>query len=184
MNTISVNLYSINELEPKAKEKALNKLRKYTSLEIFEQVSDLFRYSLEDEKLDLIAQWSLSYCQGDGVAFEGSLPVNDLIRLELISKEDAELIELDCIDVKLHGRCTHKNSMSLLTHFDNKGVNSYSVIVDKLEMYTMKYLQTLSEDFERKGYELIDYLNSDEYLIEQCEANEWTFEACGRMRNE
>jgi hypothetical protein len=180
MKTISVNLYSINELEPKAKENALNKLRDLEAYYINQNVSENFAIELEERKLDLKAFWSLSNCQGDGVAFEGSLSKNDILRLELATIEDIDAIELECIDIKLHGRYTHENSMSLFSHCDNRANN---VTIEKVEKSVLEYLQALSKEFKAMGYNDIAHQTSDIVLIDMCEANEYTFEVCGRMRN-
>jgi len=181
MKTISINLYSINELEPKAKQRALNKLRESEQDFITQNVSENFTIELEERKLDLKAFWSLSNCQGDGVAFEGSLSKDDILRLELATIEDIDAIELECIDIKLHGRYTHENSMSLFVQCDNR---ANSVTIEKVEKSVMEYLQSLSKEFEAMGYNDIEHQESDIILIDMCEANEWTFEANGDMRND
>lgn len=183
MKTISVNLYSINELEPKAKAKALDKLRQCELEDGFinSNVSENFASILEERKLDLKAFWSLSNCQGDGVAFEGSLSKDDILRLELATLEELEKVDLECIDISLHGRYTHENSMVLTSRYDDR---RYHETLDKIELSVLGYLQALSKEFEAIGYNDIEFQTSDEVLIETSEANEFTFEACGRMRNE
>lgn len=183
MKTISINLYSICELEPKAKQKALDKLRQ-SELEsgfVSDMVSEHFENTLEDRGLDLKARWSLSHCQGDGVAFEGSLSKDDILRLELGTLEELDKIDLECVDIAIYGSYTHANSMILTSRYDDR---RYPKTLDKIELSVLKYLQALSREFEKIGYSEIEYYTSDEVLIETSEANKWVYEANGTMRIE
>lgn len=186
MKTISVNLYSINELEPKAKQKALNNLRQdeFECGLVYQNVSEDFANILEERKLDLKASYSLSHCQGDGVAFEGSLSKNDLVRLELATQEQIDKSHFMHIDIKTVGRYTHENSMCYTSYFDidkNEDIMNIEAIIEEK---VVNFIRALSLEFEKIGYENIDYYTSDEVLIETSEANEWTYESNGEMRNE
>ena len=181
MKTISINLYNIEELEPKAKEKALNDLRASDTWCMSERISDDFDFLLQEKGLtDIKASWSLGYCQGDGVAFDGSVNAETLVSLGIISQDDIQKLGLSSVSVKLIGHDTHQNSMEFELECDNDAPSS--LVASTIESVSF-YFKRLSQEFEKLGYSIVEYTSSEEFLVEECQANEWTFEASGKMRN-
>jgi len=133
---------------------------------------------LEERKLDLKANWSLSCCQGDGVAFEGNLTrANVLEHCKGITPEILDAVEFESLDVKTKGHYTYKNSMTLFTHCDNR---ANSETIGLIENACLEFLQSLSMEFEKIGYSDIEHQTSDESLIELAQCNEMTFLANGQ----
>lgn len=82
MKTIQVEAYEFDELDDKAKEVARDWLRdlKNECGDAVDSVSEGFKNTLHEIGLgELKAWWSLSYCQGDGVAFDGQVDLDAFI---------------------------------------------------------------------------------------------------------
>lgn len=162
MKTISINLYDYDELAPEAKKRALDKYK--------ETAEDPFMQSmLNDECNELLKEhgitctsnhpiclYSLSHCQGDGLMFEGTFNWNN---------KD--------ITIKHEGRYYHKYSRVI--DFPEASEHEYA---DFEKVYNL-----VCDKLEDMGYKHIDYIESEEYFREMCEANDYTFEADGTMRN-
>jgi hypothetical protein len=85
-------LYKFEELSPQAQETAVNKWRESMDWGFeSEQISEDFKYKLEElgYPTDDIG-WSLSYSQGDGVAFYGYVDM-DIVARRLLEGKDLEL---------------------------------------------------------------------------------------------
>lgn len=179
MKTKTINLYSYQELSDEAKKKAHAKWREdndYMFLEndMNEWLHELLKenkikdvYGTYNEKdLNTFGQtskranvrYSLSYCQGDGVMFEGTFEWED--------------------------------HMLKITH-NGHYYHSHSKIVDWIdqpqsevqERRFEEIYQKICKELERRGYDYIEYEDSEESFIEACEANDYTFRENGVMEN-
>jgi hypothetical protein len=81
MRTISRNIYTVSELQPKAFENAHQHYTQFLneSGDICDRLTEDFQQQLADAGLSTLKpQWSLSYSQGDGVAMYGTVDVEEL----------------------------------------------------------------------------------------------------------
>lgn len=99
---------------------------------------------------DLQILYSLSCSQGDGVSFEATL------------ERDGVTYE-----VKQSGRYVHEFTLDVTATKDGKEVD----VPDE----AMEDIRKACKETELAGYDSIDYENSDEYIDETMEANEYTF---------
>lgn len=105
--------------------------------------------------------YSLGHCQGDGVMFEGTFEWKGWI-----------------VNVKHSGHYYHSHSKVIELSNDNgdeptqADENAFEIIY-----------QDICKRLEKTGYEYIDDVQTEEYFEEQCNANNWTFEEDGTMRN-
>lgn len=170
MKTITINLYSVDELKPEAYQKAYEKW--------LETIEDPFMQShminLLGEKLeengikatsDPDVRYSLSHSQGDGFMFIGDFEYN------------GNAVKITWRD-------------HMYTHSRTAGFNYDTDAMDGSETMTEKH-QTIFEDLyrsickemEETGYDYIEQLQSEESFREECDANDYTFEENGKMRN-
>jgi hypothetical protein len=163
MKTIEIKLYSFEELSPKAREKALtayasdwhDPIPQSHLINLVGEELDRLGYKYSD---DLDIRYSLGYSQGDGLMFIGTL--------------------------------TDKRGRTItIRHKDPMYCHSYTASIDFPEAREREY-QAFEEEYravcktvERAGYEYIEYQTSEEYFTEICEANDYTFEEDGTMRN-
>ena len=129
--------------------------------------------------------WSLGHCQGDGVAFYGSI---DLDPLKQKQPEVAaifarlRLLGIYCyIEATIHGSGGfqhHWNSMDPRTQaldYEPEHEAQAKQAAEDLERFMDGFLKDVSRDAERYGYEAVDYETSDEHIQEWIDANDYRF---------
>ncbi|WPF70251.1 hypothetical protein BCVP_CDS0223 [Bacillus phage BC-VP] len=187
-------VYQYDELKAESKENAVkwfqDTLREEFTIES-EHITEDFTSALEEKGYEgLEVQWSLNYCQGDGVAFYGTLFTTDLVKLSERLLSDKEYKRLKAIakgeDFSIEiNRCNyhynHWNTME--TYLNDEHVfGDYPKVwelLQKLERAISDDIKEVSKELERKGYEQIEYYFSKEYAIEEIKANEYEFDVNG-----
>lgn len=198
--TIEYQVYKYIELSDEAKEKArawyLEGREPYVFTEIV--MEDL--YNLFGEN-DLQVQYSLGYCQGDGLNIYGKINAENIFKclenhnggtqLEqfenvLTEKEKktilhyAELcgeIELPinnryCYCIARYVDVAEEWEYILENHFDYSNINKEAL--EKFENLVQEVFEKLCASYEEQGYEYF-YEISEEDLEEMCEANGYEF---------
>lgn len=207
-----INVYKFDELSKEVQEKAINKYRESIEWSIeSEDITSNFKYTLDELGLPTDdVEWSLSHCQGDGVAFYGYVDMPRVARrlLEGESLELYKLIEAEglTIEAKLYRNSfgyhySHYNTMEVEISGDSDETvmeNLYPELEYETDEYAEKLIKIenlfseleskiledakdVSIKLEREGYEHIDYINSDEYIKEIIEANDYEFTADGNI---
>ncbi len=176
MKTVSINLYSINELNEAAQQKALEKFNysaEYNwaddAIESLKKVTEHFNAELSDYSIDWnnAHQSSVRFTVSDDELSENEL--SDLI----ISMGTYNVETLrgngDC---KFTGVCFDENVCDGIRAAYFGGERD---IKELLKAGYWTWIKDCVNDFE--------YQQSMESFIETCEANEYTFEADGTMNN-
>lgn len=174
MKTISIDLYTYDELTPEAKECALNDWNKNGNSEdpfMESHMITLLKEKLDERKISYDADsidiyYSLSYSQGDGFMFEGTLE-----------------FEGSSVTIKHSGH--YYNSYNKhVTWNDFSGEENESKEEEKIAEKFETIYQDICKEMETIGYQEIEFARSEEAFQQTCDANEYTFEANGTMRNE
>lgn len=175
MKTHTIKLYEYDELSPEAKKKALE-LHAYAHEDPFMQshMINLLTEKLDEHGIkygypatDPDVRYSLSDSQGDGFMFTG----------EFQWKQYTVYIKHDGNPHYYHSRTANIE----IQETDNLG---FHVDDDHADVRAFGALyETLCKEMEQLGYDHIEYQTSEEYFIGECEANGYTFEADGTMRN-
>jgi hypothetical protein len=169
MKTIETVVYNFDELTKEAKEKAI---QKYYENEDYSFLPDdlmrQFKYLAEENGItyaDIRLLYSLSYSQGDGLCFTGTIRKNG-INLFLTH----------------NWRYYYAKSVHMVFTEDESG--------EEVEPETNELafdLQTLYLDIcsilEKLGYGILEYRMDNEEFLEMCEANDYTFLPDGTMKN-
>jgi hypothetical protein len=167
--TVKIEIYEIDELEGSAKEHALAKERELTRDDIVEVLLEYFQEKVQEAGYPTEdIRYSLSNCQGDGVAFySGKLfdCTTVLKRLELIPQDYAGVTYYAQI-INMNLRCHHYNSM-IFEPSDCDGVYSWK---DEWIEKVKEDIKSLSIDLEREGYSIIERAETEEKMVES--ANE------------
>lgn len=115
-----VKTYSIDELNSEAREAAIARRRDNAfDQDDADSLTRLFQELLEEKGFnDPKANWSLGYCQGDGVCFKGNIDVAKVIELNKLKqfKPLVAAAKLDLISARVHhegSRYCHWNSMTV-----------------------------------------------------------------------
>lgn len=190
-----IKLYNFSELSKEAQAKAIENWRSKgfafdnCSVNI---LTHKFREELESYGFDDVrVEWSLSYCQGDGVAFYGSIDLekilpkhvddftkDELRRLYWLNKEFG--VSIETVRNSYGYRYSHANTMDVNIDCDYniyyRHTEQYNEVLQKLEEVVLNDIQSLSHKLEREGYEFIERMESDEVIREFFEYNDDCYE--------
>jgi hypothetical protein len=191
MKTAEITIYKFNELSESAKETARNWWKESMDIE-FEQITESIQLKLEELGLPTEdVQWRLSCCQGDGVAFYGSLDVEEYLVKNKIKSKFRKLFDADkdlLIDnVEIYSNNSHYNHYNTMSISYNEALyNGYenSSREQALEDFTdhlQEHIKDLSRDFEKAGYEDVESITSNECVDESLVANEYDFTEDGEV---
>ena len=175
--TKTITLVTFDELDDKAKEKARDWWQRDDDFSFeSEYITEDFKQQLKElgYPTDDI-QWSLSHCQGDGVAFHGFADEGAVLK-RLCMDQDPRIQAIDIGDIGIEiqdimiGNYYHYNTMRVVVH----GVEDEE-LEREIETAVLEEVREVSRDLENKGYESVDYYASDEYIDDHLINNGYTF---------
>jgi hypothetical protein len=202
MRQAKVNLFSVKELTGKAKDKAIEAGREWhnATFDSADMTEQLKEYA--DEKHGVVTpecNWSLSFCQGDGVAFYGVVDLDKLAaKHENVKKIIDAATEIDVtLSVTSEGRNNryhHWNSMAVSAEHDtgyrysekyrNEDEGPLEEKADKLanelQEAVAEILKAASRDTQQWGENCILADSEDSAIEELLEGNEWEFDVNGK----
>lgn len=189
--TIRTKVYKFNELSEEAKKVAIEEERR-SYMEYGEPLYMFDDYCKEKAKeygfYDCKFQWSLSYSQGDGLSFSGSIDADDLIKMAMpnLKKSIACAISKNIV-IEIKGNTAHY-SYAAKSDVDvwleaNKDYPHIDDIVHELRTYLKELYMQLCRELEKDGYSWIEEEDKDERIIERIEANEWEYTKNGKVFN-
>jgi hypothetical protein len=167
MKTITTEVYGIDELDDKAKDKARQWYKDADDYPFLEDyMLETARELLTDAGIvhndDIKVYYSLSWCQGDGAMLEGSgVWTHDGITYTWTAKHA--------------GMYYHYNSKSTTLTYDD-GVDADD---DIMETFNDLYVD-ICRKLEKAGYGYIDEEQADANVDEQLRVNEFTFTRDGK----
>ena len=196
--TFTKNGYKYNELTDEAKEKVKSDylsdpiLADLFTEDIIQDLSFLFPNS------DLKVNYSLCYCQGDGLNIHGTLKLYDFISVWEATEKEKRTIEY-YIDNSENEYIFNKNNHYCYSckFIDKKYIDDdIAEFIDCLEHYEVRdinkelitrffndmidYFQELDKKWENAGYKYF-YEIDDESIIEWAEANDYYFDEGGAI---
>jgi hypothetical protein len=193
MKTITLELFDINELSETAKKKAIEVYRNTNDnyeMEPFKDSSITYLEELGFEGVRL--SYSLSCSQGDGVNFSAEkFKGLEKMLLEILGegKEKTAKIIVKNIEVTMKGNegryaFASKSDVDFdfvpsqrLTNIENIVTG---VLLEKFENF---YMETCKQ-LEKNGYAEIEYMDSDEYIIDELISNDALFTKEGKRYHE
>jgi len=192
MKTAEITIYKFNELSESAKETARSWWKESMDIE-FDGITESIQFKLEELGLPTEdVQWRLSCCQGDGVAFYGSLDVEEYLVKNKIKSKFRKLFDADkdlLIDnVEIYSNNSHYNHYNTMTVSYNEALyNGYenSSREQALEDFTdhlQEHIKDLSRDFEKEGYEEIERITSNEAVDESLNFHDFDFTEEGEIK--
>ena len=202
MQTHQITTYSINELSPEAKAKAIEKHRDTNvfygwwtfTFEQFPEEHDCLGLDISD------IQFSGFWSQGDGASFEYSTTAEDWQRWlseqpnTLRNKAVAKTMLVTVTGSrKSYPHYVHENMIVPDYELDETGevdMSDYDNIWEYAETLASDYMEDVHErarDLMRQLYRMLEeeynYLTSDEAVVETLEANDYQFTKKGKTYN-
>lgn len=175
MKKIEITLYTVEELSKEARDKAREEYNQYSD---YPFLSDDLREYIHEELKErgytvegvstsanpsIRPLYSLGYSQGDGLMFEGT-----------VTDKDG-----NSYTIKHFGHYYHERSTEITgTNKDGEDLTD-----EELKAFEEDIYIPICKKVAQRGYDEIEYQESEEHFIEMCEANDWTFEEDGTMRN-
>ena len=189
MKTIKIKLYSFNELSETAKNNAIEKWRNDSEIFLDFFNDDCVNLASEKGFKDIELQYSLSYCQGDGLSFSAQSYDNlENLFLQVLGKgkeKTAKIISESC-NLKIKSNNGHycyasKSDVDIYLDYSiNDSENIENVVNQVLELLQDEYLELCSE-MEKNGYNEIEYQLSDEAISETLQVNDYDFTEEGEI---
>lgn len=140
-------VFLFKELSEEAKEKAIEQARESGQFTFDDPdfLTDLFVRDLEDHYQlgTMKVYWSLGYCQGDGVCFDGKVDVDRFLVAENMEKKFGTLIGRVSARIHKRGRSCHSNSMDV----------EVEVVVPGWEEFLSEEARDRRDKWERLVYE-------------------------------
>jgi hypothetical protein len=193
MRTIETEAYTFDELSDDIKQEVIKNFRedKYLDFNIDYFVEDCI-YQLEE--LGFVKpeiQYSLGYCQGDGLSFEADAykKLKELYLQELgKGKERTAQLLADnstfiCTGNK--GRYCFASTSDIDLYIENysTGINTDNIndVVHIVRGVLEDLYIDICNNLEKQGYDEIEYQLSDECIIEDIQCNEYEFTKIGEQ---
>jgi len=193
MKTIEITLYKFNELSAEAQETAINKWREdqyQNGDNLFWFMDSCKEYLNYQGFINPNIQYSLSYSQGDGLSFSADgysrLKETFLKHLGPHHENIASYLTDNCT-LQIKGNTGHycyasKSDIDLyLEVYSSNDTPLVDALIEAvMSDITDEYLN-VCRVLETNGYEQIEYEQSDEYIRETIEANDYDFTAEGEI---
>lgn len=195
MKTIEIKLYSYEELSNEAKQKVLSNWNENNEL-LYGFKDYCEEVLIEEGFIEPKVSYSLSWCQGGGLCFSAR-KYNGLEKIFNAilgpgKEKTAKLLTDNCTQIFKgntgHYCFAHKSDVDLYIENYTSSINTTNTDrLDEIISEALNELETIYLDICKKlenlGYLQIEYEQSEEAFIENCEANDYTFEENGKMRN-
>lgn len=187
MNTIEIQAYSFSELSESVQEKLINENLDFIYSILNSDFSERAKQYLSDQGLDDVdVNYSLSNCQGDGVAFYGTVDASKIAHM--LEPKDAKVLSKikDNVTINIYRsntRYDHYNTMRVYVELDGYHDRDYTHInkvLERVEQNILQHIQDYSKELERIGYE--DYFdNAFDMAKQDLEAQEYLYSKCGEI---
>lgn len=199
--TKTINIYKFNELSEEAKERVKNNYLDFLSeCNIFyDNICERLKADFPHSSLDV--QYSLSYCQGDGLNIYGKFALVDILpymdeltdkerrTIEFYSKEIYFEIEFSrnrsyCYSLKWRDKDGVDLTSTIFEDAENAGLRNFNKkLVERVAAFACDYFYGLDKKYERAGYKYF-YEVDDETVTDWAEANEYEFTEDGEIYTE
>lgn len=212
MRTVEIEVYTIDELKPKAKERAIQRQREQNGesgihvesvtermYEILQAHGWIEKVSWGAEHDDVSVSWSLGHCQGDGACFYNSRSAwfssLDLERVIAAAASKGEADDLWCRQLRslikdhyfrfrlVHsGHYSHEHSIS--HDIEHEAPAELTALADEKGNDLLEMARDVCREMRNAGYEMLEAYDEDESIIEDIKSNELEFHADGRVFHE
>lgn len=197
--TKTFQVYAFKELGKEIQEKVITRIRnlKYEDDWMTESIDENFKEILSERGLPTKTAWSLSYSQGDGVAFYGDIDLEKFLKFYRKYKYFNKLFNGD-IHAKIEGEHSRGYGMNAIVDYEDnfeeyddelrqaliwlkrKELNK---LYEELQSFVEDKVMDVSKELENIGYKELDYQYSDECIIEEIEDKDERFLEDGERWN-
>ena len=194
MKQVTINLYEFKELESDAKEKARHNFLERIGWDLAtDDVREYYRERLRELHLpNEEVYFSLSYSQGDGMAFYGDIySIGDVMKAsgEWTNEEVDKMLDIEekaevTFSIKSNSHRYHNwATMTLVAvpSYEGELTEDEMKFFHRVVEWLRQYIVNVSKKLEKEGYNILDDASSDGFIQDFCENNGWMFRKDGRM---
>lgn len=191
--TKTIKLYTYSELSDDARERVKQWYLDGQDANVYsDDCKDRLRYKYG--LIDMNVQFSLSYCQGDGLNVYGDVAFWELEKILATSEftqKELKRLEFyykqvyDTIHIPENPRYCYDYSSRIdfasdwIAELENDGIRDIDErLIYQFERYLKQVFHDINTELERRGYDFF-YEISDAELSDTCDANDWHFTADG-----
>lgn len=184
MKTKTVNVYTYSELSEASKDK----VKQWYNSDI-QDLTETLTYDLHEIYAFPHAElsYSLSNCQGDGVSFIGTWEDEEFHAILIdayngsIPEDVHSLLSQLTLDItRCDSRYCHEHTVSIELIDSQDDENNLGIIAEA-EQIIDEYRICICKQLEDTGYTEIEDRNSDDFMIDACEANDYEFYENGEL---
>jgi hypothetical protein len=179
MQTKTINIYKFEELNPKIQEKVLNKFRDSETHPFLEEsLSELLKEKLKSKDWEfenLKIGYSLSYCQGDGFNFVGTITTDKAVFK--INSSNCRYSHEKSTDINIC-QIKIKDKWVDIEDLNDKEILKYKPYELTEASFKDEYYN-LCQEMAKAGYSEIEGDLSEEVIKENIGANNYTFRENG-----
>lgn len=186
MRTIETQVYKFSELSKEAKEEAI---KKYYEREDYPLLTtDLLESLKELDTLNIFSdikmQYSLSYCQGDGLSFEADIDLMAWLKARNMktSVVDAVYNSIEQIQsVGNTGRYCYANDSQIEIEIDGQTPKRIYKLCEQIRDEIAEYYMDICHKLEKEGYGMIEYRMKDEDFSDFSDSNDYEYTVDGKL---
>jgi len=193
MRIIETEVYEFHELSKQAKENAIKYFREDTEVMLDFFKDDCVHYANERGFEDIELQYSLGYCQGDGLSFSAQEYTKlEELYLDELGKGKEKTAKL--LADNTYFKCTGNNGyycfasssdidiwIENYTSSINTDCENINEVVNNVRLKLEQIYCDVCDELETRGYDEIEYQYSDECIIMDIEANQYEFTKEGTL---
>lgn len=209
MRTKTIQVFKFDELKPEVQKKVLSQFRNDLSYDsVTEDLTESFKEQLKEKGLPTDdIRFSLSYSQGDGVAFYGDVDLMAFIKSEGVEKNFELIIpaiedkNINCNIEKSMNFHHYNHEGTMIVEFDEEEfysefeeddlryhvemetrIKPVNAKIEELKQLIASKIRSVSYELKKIGYARISEHESDEAIKETIEINEYEFDETGEIR--
>ena len=193
MRIIETEVYEFHELSEQAKENAIKHFREHREIMLDFFKDDCVHYANERGFEDIELQYSLGYCQGDGLSFSAhEYTMFENLYLEELGKGKEKTAKL--LADNTYFQCTGNEGnycfasssdidiwIDNYTSSINTDCENINEVVNNVRLKLEQIYCDVCDELETRGYNEIEYQESDECIIEDIQCNEYEFTKEGTL---
>lgn len=177
MKTRTINIYSFGELSDKAKQRAIDLWYEHEDYPFLQENLEYQLKELDKKGIfsDVKLQYSLSYCQGDGLSFKANIDISKWTK----NKKVIEAV-YSAGSTGNTGSYSYASESQIVIESENASAETEKKI-DAIEKEIAAYYMDICRKLEKSGYAELEYRMDFKEFEEHAEANDYEYLENGEM---
>lgn len=186
METRTYQVYKFMELPKETREKVIQKWYESEDYPFIEE--DIMQELIKLDTLKLFSdvklQYSLGYCQGDGLSFSANIDFTAYLKSKNLSIDKIDLLSnavYKFISTGNKGHYSYASENQIQYEENERHVDAIWEEIDGYKEEIEKYYLDICNKLEKYGYSILDYRMDEKEFNELCDANNYMFTENGNI---